>query len=182
MSLPLESVPNFSEGRDATTIDALRNALAVQADVLDVHSDPDHNRSVFTLVGDETGLVEALLAAVALARERIDLARHKGAHPRIGAADVVPIVALEPDDRERAQHCALRLAQRIGERLWVMIDGPAGRGQWAARSAGSAWEVDGGVVVEGSGRLTRVALGGDSAQLKVLRDGLNQPTTVAPVQ
>jgi glutamate formiminotransferase len=140
--LPLESVPNFSEGRDAATIDALGNALAARADVLDVHSDPDHNRSVFTLVGDETGLVEALLAAVALAGERIDLGRHEGAHPRIGAADVVPIVALEPDDRERAQHCALRLAQRIGDELELPVflygESAPGRGPSFFRRGGPA--------------------------------------------
>jgi len=121
VELPLESVPNFSEGRDAGTIEALRSALATHADVLDVHSDGDHNRSVFTLVGDDTSLVEALLAGVACARERIDLRSHDGAHPRIGAADVVPIVALEPTDRERARDCALRLADRIGAELGLPV-------------------------------------------------------------
>ena len=121
MKLPLESVPNFSEGRDAGTIEALRAALAVHADVLDVHSDPDHNRSVFTVVGDDTSVVEALLAGIAVARERIDLRRHDGAHPRIGAADVVPIVALDPADRERARDCALRLADRIGAELELPV-------------------------------------------------------------
>ncbi len=121
MELPLESVPNFSEGRDAGTIEALRSALAAHADVLDVHSDADHNRSVFTLVGDDTSLIEALLAAVACARERIDLRGHDGAHPRIGAADVVPIVALEQTDRERARDCALRLADRIGAELGLPV-------------------------------------------------------------
>jgi glutamate formiminotransferase len=121
VELPLESVPNFSEGRDAATIEALRSALAAHADVLDVHSDQDHNRSVFTLVGDDTSLVEALLAGVASARERIDLRSHEGAHPRIGAADVVPIVALDPDDRERARDCALRLADRIGAELGLPV-------------------------------------------------------------
>ena len=121
MELPLESVPNFSEGRDAGTIEALRSALAAHADVLDVHSDADHNRSVFTLVGDDTSVVEALLAGIACARERIDLRSHEGAHPRIGAADVVPIVALDPKDRERARDCALRLADRIGAELGLPV-------------------------------------------------------------
>jgi glutamate formiminotransferase len=121
VELPLESVPNFSEGRDAETIEALRSALSTHADVLDVHSDPDHNRSVVTLVGDDTSLVEALLAGIACARERIDLRRHEGAHPRIGAADVVPIVALEPRDRERARDCALRLADRVGAELGLPV-------------------------------------------------------------
>jgi glutamate formiminotransferase len=121
VELPLESVPNFSEGRDTGTIEALRSALSKHADVLDVHSDADHNRSVFTLVGDDTSLVEALLAGVACARERIDLRRHEGAHPRIGAADVVPIVALDPRDRERARDCALRLADRIGAEIGLPV-------------------------------------------------------------
>jgi glutamate formiminotransferase len=121
VDLPLESVPNFSEGRDAGTIEALRSALSGHADVLDVHSDPDHNRSVFTLVGDDTSLVESLLAGIACARERIDLREHEGAHPRIGAADVVPIVALAPRDRERARDCALRLADRIGNELGLPV-------------------------------------------------------------
>jgi glutamate formiminotransferase len=121
VELPLESVPNFSEGRDTGTIEALRSALSTHADVLDVHSDADHNRSVFTLVGDDTSLVEALLAAVACARERIDLRRHEGAHPRIGATDVVPIVALDPRDHERARDCALRLADRIGAEIGLPV-------------------------------------------------------------
>jgi glutamate formiminotransferase len=121
VELPLESVPNFSEGRDAGTIEALRSALSGRADVLDVHSDADHNRSVFTLVGDDTSLVESLLAGVACARERIDLREHEGAHPRIGVADVVPIVALDPRDSERARDCALRLADRIGNELGLAV-------------------------------------------------------------
>ena len=121
VELPLESVPNFSEGRDAGTIEALRSALSAHADLLDVHSDADHNRSVFTLVGDDTSLVDALLAGIACARERIDLRSHEGAHPRIGAADVVPIVALDPKDRERARDCALRLADRIGAELGLPV-------------------------------------------------------------
>jgi len=121
VELPLESVPNFSEGRDTGTIEALRFALSAHADVLDVHSDVDHNRSVFTLVGDDTSLVEGLLAGIGCARERIDLRSHEGAHPRIGAADVVPIVALDPRDRERARDCALRLADRVGAELGLPV-------------------------------------------------------------
>jgi glutamate formiminotransferase len=119
---PLESVPNFSEGRDRATIDALVAALGGgSARLLDVHSDEDHNRSVFTLVGDEEELVESLLAGVACARERIDLRRHEGAHPRIGAADVVPLVPLEPGDMERACSAARALAERVGEELALPV-------------------------------------------------------------
>jgi glutamate formiminotransferase len=118
---PLESVPNFSEGRDRATIDALAEALGSRARLLDVHSDEDHNRSVFTLVGSEEELLEALLAAVACARERIDLRRHEGAHPRIGAADVVPIVPLVPEDLGRARATALELAERVGGVLGLPV-------------------------------------------------------------
>jgi glutamate formiminotransferase len=119
--LPLESVPNFSEGRDRETIDALAAALSGPAELLDVHSDTDHNRSVFTLVGEEDALAAALLAGVSCAQERIDLREHEGAHPRIGAADVVPIVAIDPADTERARECALLVAGRIGAELQLPV-------------------------------------------------------------
>jgi glutamate formiminotransferase len=113
--LPLESVPNFSEGRDAATIEAIGAALSQGVRLLDVHSDPDHHRSVFTVVGEDGPLVEALVRAVEVARDRIDLARHEGAHPRIGAADVVPVVPLRPTDMERAKSAARELGGRLGE-------------------------------------------------------------------
>jgi glutamate formiminotransferase len=119
--MPLESVPNFSEGRNRSTIDALASALSIRARLLDVHSDEDHNRSVFTLVGAEDELVDALLAAVSRARELIDLRSHEGAHPRVGAADVVPIVPLQPADMERAKAAALSLAARIGDDLGLPV-------------------------------------------------------------
>jgi glutamate formiminotransferase len=119
--LPLESVPNFSEGRDRATIAAVGEALSGGVRLLDVHSDPDHNRSVFTLVGRDEPLVKALLAGIAVARERIDLRRHEGAHPRIGAADVVPLVPLRPKDVERARAAALELARRVGEELRLPV-------------------------------------------------------------
>jgi glutamate formiminotransferase len=129
--LPLESVPNFSEGRDAETIDAIGAALGTRARLLDVHADPDHNRSVFTLVGSEVELTEALLAGVACARDRIDLRRHEGAHPRVGAADVVPLVPIRPDDISRAKAAALTLAERIGGELGlpVFLYGELARGK-----------------------------------------------------
>jgi glutamate formiminotransferase len=114
--LPLESVPNFSEGRDGGTIDAIGQALAsAGARLLDVHADADHNRSVFTLVGTEEELVAGLVAGVGRARERIDLRRHEGAHPRIGAADVVPLVPIGSADMDRACAAAREVAARIGD-------------------------------------------------------------------
>jgi glutamate formiminotransferase len=140
VQLPLESVPNFSEGREAPTIEALGKALGSRARLLDVHSDGDHNRSVFTLVGAEDELAAALLAGIACARERIDLRRHAGAHPRIGAADVVPIVGLHPEDRERARAAALALASRIGDELALPVflygDLATGRGPAFFRRGG----------------------------------------------
>jgi glutamate formiminotransferase len=121
MQLPLEAVPNFSEGRDAAVLAAIGAALSKHADVLDVHADADHHRSVFTLLGDEERLVEALLAGIACACERIDLRRHDGAHPRIGVADIVPIVPLRPEDAERARAAALALARRVGEELGLPV-------------------------------------------------------------
>jgi glutamate formiminotransferase len=129
--LPLEAVPNFSEGRDRGTIDALAAALSAHAELLDVHSDLDHNRSVFTLVGEDDAVCEALVAAVDVAQGRIDLRRHEGAHPRVGAADVVPVVPLRPDDMARARACALRVADRIGSELElpVFLYGEVGGGR-----------------------------------------------------
>ncbi|HET8653420.1 MAG TPA: glutamate formimidoyltransferase [Gaiellaceae bacterium] len=113
--LPLESVPNFSEGRDPATIDAIAAAFSRGVRLLDVHSDPDHNRSVFTVVGEDEPLVDALVDAIGVARDRIDLARHEGAHPRVGAADVVPLVPLRPGDMDRAKAAGMHLARRVGE-------------------------------------------------------------------
>jgi glutamate formiminotransferase len=121
VTLPLESVPNFSEGRERATLDDLSAALAGAAELLDVHADVDHNRSVFTVVGEERGLVEALLAAVACARERIDLRAHAGAHPRVGAADVVPLVPISPHDMPRARAAGTEVAGRIGDDLGLPV-------------------------------------------------------------
>ena len=135
--LPLESVPNVSEGRDRDVIDAIGAALSQRAGLLDVHADPDHNRSVFTLVGEDSALVEALVAGVQCARQRIDLRRHEGAHPRVGAVDVVPLVPISPGDMERAQTAAAETAGRIGELgLPVFLYGGPGRGPAFFRRGG----------------------------------------------
>ncbi|MEO8290897.1 MAG: glutamate formimidoyltransferase [Gaiellaceae bacterium] len=121
MPLPLESVPNFSEGRDADVLADLEAAVSSRARLLDVHTDWDHHRSVFTLVGSESELVESLLAGIGRAAERIDLNRHEGAHPRIGAADVVPLVPLRPADEEAARVAARTLGDRIGNELGLPV-------------------------------------------------------------
>jgi glutamate formiminotransferase len=118
-------------------IDAIGAALSQRAGLLDVHADPDHNRSVFTLVGEDAALVEALVAGVQCARERIDLRRHEGAHPRVGAVDVVPLVPISPGDMARAQAAATETAGRIGELgLPVFLYGGPGRGPAFFRRGG----------------------------------------------
>ena len=161
MQRPLESVPNFSEGRDPATIDALAAALqSGGARLLDVHSDADHNRSVYTLVGSAEALVESLVAGIACAAERIDLRGHEGAHPRIGAADVVPLVPLADEDEERARQAAVELAGRVGEELGlpVFLYGELGEGRGPAffRRGGPGElqrRVDAGEVAPASGPL-----------------------------
>jgi glutamate formiminotransferase / 5-formyltetrahydrofolate cyclo-ligase len=109
----LEAVPNFSEGRDRTVLEEIRTAIAAHVRVLDVHADADHNRSVFTCVGEPQALVEGLAAGVAAAAQRIDLRTHRGVHPRVGAADVVPVVRFAAGD-PRPLQVALAVAERIG--------------------------------------------------------------------
>jgi glutamate formiminotransferase/glutamate formiminotransferase/formiminotetrahydrofolate cyclodeaminase len=121
VELPLESVPNVSEGRDPAVIAAIGEAFARRARLLDVHSDADHHRSVFTLVGSDGDLVEALLEGIARTRDLVDLRRHEGAHPRIGAVDIVPLVPIAPRDLERACAAALRLADRIASELGLPV-------------------------------------------------------------
>jgi glutamate formiminotransferase/glutamate formiminotransferase/formiminotetrahydrofolate cyclodeaminase len=138
--LPLESVPNFSEGRDAATISAIGDAVGAHARLLDVHADADHNRSVFTIVGTDQELADALVAGVRVASERIDLRKHEGAHPRIGAADVVPVVPLRPEDMGRARAAAALVGERIGEELGlpVFVYAPPERGPAFYRRGGPA--------------------------------------------
>jgi glutamate formiminotransferase / 5-formyltetrahydrofolate cyclo-ligase len=123
----LEAVPNFSVGRDLDVLAAIRAAIERHARVLDVHADADHNRSVFTCVGDGAGLVEGLEAGIAVSAERIDLARHEGVHPRVGVADVVPIVRFREGDPGPAR-VARALGERIG-RLGIPVLGYAELGE-----------------------------------------------------
>lgn len=120
--LPLESVPNVSEGRDESVIEALAVAFSSEgARLVDVHTDPDHNRTVLTLVGDDERIAASLVAGVAAARDLVDLRAHAGAHPRVGAADVVPVVPLRADDMPRAEAVALVVAERIGVELGIPV-------------------------------------------------------------
>lgn len=117
----LEAVPNVSEGRDASAIAAIGNAFGKRATLLDVHTDADHHRSVFTLVGEPDDLVRSLLEGVATALERIDLRTHEGVHPRVGAIDVVPLVPFRPDEMPVAKRAAVAVAESLGRELGVPV-------------------------------------------------------------
>src|SRR5450432_3968439 len=93
----VECVPNFSEGRDLAKIDAIVQSILAVPEVvlLDRESDADHNRSVLTFVGPPSAVAAAAFRAVERAVALIDLTKHQGAHPRIGAADVVPFIPIE---------------------------------------------------------------------------------------
>jgi glutamate formiminotransferase len=121
VALPLESVPNVSEGRDPRALAALRDAFSAPARLLDVHADSDHHRSVYTLVGQDDELVETLLAGTRRAVEVVDLRRHEGAHPRIGAVDVLPVVPLRDEDEGSARTVALALADRLANELELPV-------------------------------------------------------------
>ncbi|HEY2603117.1 MAG TPA: hypothetical protein VGI67_16290 [Thermoleophilaceae bacterium] len=116
----LLSVPNVSEGSDAAAIDAIGRAFA-PATLLDLHTDPDHGRSVYSLAGRQGELAEALLAGAEAAAARIDLRRHRGAHPHVGAIDVAPIVYLDESTRGAACAEALKAAALIGEDLEIPV-------------------------------------------------------------
>jgi len=124
MPSPLvECVPNFSEGRNAATIDALRTALASVPTVrlLDVQADASHNRSVFTFVAPPDASVEAALRAMRVATERIDLTQHTGEHPRMGATDVVPFVPVRDVTMDQCVSLARRLGERAAAELRIPI-------------------------------------------------------------
>lgn len=117
----LLAVPNVSEGRDRATLDALGSAFGERARLLDVHTDPDHHRSVFTLAGRPGTLHGALLAGAREAVARIDVTTHTGEHPRIGALDVAPIVFLDEADRGAACAEALLTADALSHHLDIPV-------------------------------------------------------------
>jgi len=132
----LLAVPNVSEGRDEETIAAIATAFAGEAtegpargvELLDVHTDRDHHRSVFTIAGSPGALADALLRGAAVAVERIDVMTRAGGrpedagqHPHVGAIDVAPVVYLDPRDRGAACAEALVIGDRIGEELQVPV-------------------------------------------------------------
>lgn len=114
-----ESVPNFSEGKDRAVIDYIASA-AEAAHVLDVDPDPDHHRVVISLLAPRERLIEALVGAVAAAAERIDLRTHAGVHPRVGAADVVPIVPMGATTIDACRD----VAREVGRHIWTDLHIP----------------------------------------------------------
>ncbi|MHB8690884.1 MAG: glutamate formimidoyltransferase [Solirubrobacteraceae bacterium] len=122
--MTLLAIPNFSEGCDAAVIDAIGSSIVRAgggARLLDVHADPDHNRSVFTVAGTGPELVAALMRAASVALARIDFERHSGLHPHVGALDVAPIVHLEEAQRGSAIASALVLADTLGLELGLPV-------------------------------------------------------------
>jgi len=127
----VECVPNFSEGRDQAKIEAIVQSIAAVPEVvlLDRESDLDHNRSVLTFVGPPAAVAEAALRSVEKAVALIDLTRHAGAHPRIGAADVIPFIPIEGVTLEDC----VRLAERVGQQIWERFQVPVYLYEAAAR-------------------------------------------------
>ncbi len=117
--MTLLAIPNVSEGRDADAIEAIRAAFGGR--LLDVHSDPDHHRTVYTLAGEPGALAADVVDGAREAIARVDLRRHEGTHPRVGAVDVAPIVYLTESDHGAACAEALVLADRLGEDLQVPV-------------------------------------------------------------
>ena len=117
----VECVPNFSEGRDAANVDAIVQAMKIPGVyLLDREMDADHNRCVITLAGEREAIEEAAIRGVGKAAELIDLNAHQGAHPRMGAADVVPFI---PIDGVTLADC-VAMSRRVGAEIWKRFGVP----------------------------------------------------------
>jgi glutamate formiminotransferase / formiminotetrahydrofolate cyclodeaminase len=117
----VECVPNFSEGRDKAKVDAIVEAMKIPGVyLLDREMDSDHNRSVITLVGEREAIQEAAIRGVGKAAEVVDLTKHQGAHPRMGAADVVPFI---PIDGVTIEDC-VAMARHVGAEIWKRFQIP----------------------------------------------------------
>src|SRR5437016_1443653 len=119
----IECIPNFSEGRRREVIDAITAAIASVrgATVLDIHADTDHNRSVITFAGGADAVAEAAFRAARTAAGLIDLTTHRGAHPRVGATDVLPFVPLRGATLEECVAIARAVGRRIGDELGIPV-------------------------------------------------------------
>ena len=130
----LECVPNFSEGHDQAVVHAIADAIARTSGVLMLgwESDRDHNRSVMTFAGPPDVVVEAAVRGAGTAAELIDLSAHRGVHPRVGAADVIPFVPLDGSTMDDA----VAAAHRAGEEIWRRYSVPVYFYEHAARNSG----------------------------------------------
>ena len=119
----VECVPNFSEGRRREVIDQIAEAIAgvPNAYVLDVQSDADHNRTVITFAGEPDAVEEAAFRGIGKAAELIDMDLHRGEHPRMGAADVVPFVPIKGVTMEDCVAIARRVGERVGRELGIPV-------------------------------------------------------------
>src|SRR5689334_17778159 len=121
MSTLVECVPNFSEGRDKAKVDAIVDSMKMPGVyLLDCEMDSDHNRCVITIVGEREAIQEAAIRGVGKASELIDLNNHAGAHPRMGAADVVPFI---PIDGVTIEDC-VAMARHVGQEIWKRFQIP----------------------------------------------------------
>ena len=129
----IECVPNFSEGRDPSVLEAVVGAISSAAGVylLRQEMDADHNRSVVTFAADADNVAEGAFRGIQAAASRIDLRRHSGVHPRIGAADIVPFVPL----RSASMDDCVRVAHGLGARVWAELGVPVYFYEHAARGA-----------------------------------------------
>src|SRR3954468_23272670 len=116
----LMTVPNVSEGKDLATLEAIGRAFS-PAHFLDLHTDPDHDRAVFTLAARQGDMAEALIGGARSAIARIDISAHTGIHPHVGALDVMPVVYLDGERRGAAAAEVLTAAAFIGEDLGVPV-------------------------------------------------------------
>ena len=124
MQVPIvECIPNFSEGRRIDVIEQITSALLSVSGVqlLDRHSDADHNRTVVTILGDPEAMEEAMFRGIAKAAELIDMDAHQGEHPRIGATDVVPFVPIRDMSMEDCVLMARRLGERVADQLEIPV-------------------------------------------------------------
>ena len=119
----VECVPNFSEGRNRETVQALIDAVVsvTGVRVLDHTTDHDHHRSVLTFIGEPEAMIEAAFRAIRVATDLIDLRKHAGVHPRVGATDVVPFVPLRGTTMSDCVQLAKRLGQRVGQELDIPV-------------------------------------------------------------
>jgi len=111
----IECVPNFSEGKDKEKIDKIAKAISLEAKLFNVESDPDHNRTVITFAGKPKEVLKAAYNGIEKASELIDMSQHKGAHPRIGATDIVPFIPLQGAKMKDCVKLAKKLGKKVGK-------------------------------------------------------------------